>query len=142
MRQGFTLLLAIVVTTLIGTLIGLMLSFTTTTAKQTADFYLKEQAELIAKSATEYTLLKISENNRSNKECINNINDLNGYKSFDVNITIYYFGKNLPSNCNILSNNLYTKESNRTVLIDITVSTIDPTTQERVRFHKRTIQKQ
>lgn len=71
MRHGFTLLLAIVIMVLIGTLMSLMLSFTTTTLKQTEDIYLKEQAELIARSATEYALLKISGNNWSNGECIN-----------------------------------------------------------------------
>ncbi|WOE70605.1 type II secretion system protein [Hydrogenimonas thermophila] len=141
MRHGFTLLLAIVIMVLIGTLMSLMLSFTTTTLKQTEDIYLKEQAELIARSATEYALLKISGNNWSNGECINNINDLNRYKNFDVNITIYYFGKNLPSSCNILANNLYTKESNGTALIDVIVSTTDPITSEKINFHKRTIQK-
>ena len=141
MRHGFTLLLAIVIMVLIGTLMSLMLSFTTTTSKQTEDICLKEQAELIARSATEYALLKISGNNWSNGECINNINDLNGYKNFDVNITIYYFGKNLPSSCNILDNNLYTKESNGTALIDVIVSTTDPITSEKINFHKRTIQK-
>jgi len=141
LRHGFTLLLAIVIMVLIGTLMSLMLSFTTTTAKQTGDIYLKEQAELIARSATEYALLKISGNNWSNGECINNINDLSGYKNFDVNITIHYFGKGLPSSCNILDNNLYTKESNGTVLIDVIVSTIDPITSEKINFHRRTIQK-
>jgi hypothetical protein len=127
--------------TIIGTLMGLMLSFSTTTSKQTEDIYLKEQAELIARSATEYALLKISGNNWSNGECINSIDDLNGYKNFDIDITIYYFGKDLPPNCNILDNNLYTKESNGTVVIDVVVSKTDPTTLERVRFFKRTIQK-
>lgn len=141
MRHGFTLLLAIVIMVLIGTLMSLMLSFTTTTLKQTEDIYLKEQAELIARSATEYALLKISGNNWSNGECINNINDLNRYKNFDVNITIYYFGKNLPSSCNILANNLYTKESNGTALIDVIVSTTDPITSEKINFHKRTDRK-
>ncbi|SFP06047.1 type II secretion system protein [Hydrogenimonas thermophila] len=141
MRHGFTLLLAIVIMVLIGTLMSLMLSFTTTTSKQTEDIYLKEQAELIARSATEYALLKISGNNWSNGECINNINDLNRYKNFDVNITIYYFGKGLPSSCNILDNNLYTKESNGTALIDVIVSITDPITSEKINFHKRTIQK-
>jgi len=139
LKQGFTLLLAIVVMVLIGTLISLMLSFTTTTSKQTGDIYLKGQAELIARSETEYALLKISGNDWSKEECINNINDQ--YKNFDVNITIYYFGKNLPSSCNILDNNLYTKESNGTALIDVIVSTTDPITSEKINFHKRTIQK-
>lgn len=140
-RYGFSLLLAIVILVLIGTLMGLMLSFTTTTAKQTEDLYLKEQEELIARSATEYALLKISGNDWSKGECINKIYDLNGYKNFDIDITIYYFGKGLPSSCNILDNNIYTKESNGTVLIDVFVSTTDPLSSEKIRFHKRTLQK-
>jgi len=148
LREGFTLLLAIVVISLIGTLMGLMLSFTTITSKQTADSYLKEQAELIARSATEYALLKISGNNWSAGECINNINsELNSYKGFDINLAIYYLGNNLPvwdgiKGCkNILDNNIYTNESNGTVLIDVIVSITDPATREKIRFHKRTIQK-
>jgi len=147
-REGFTLLLAIVVMGLIGTLMGLMLSFTTITAKQTADYYLKEQAELIARSATEYALLKISGNDFSTGECVNDINnELKSYKGFDIDLMIYYFGNNLPvwdgiKGCkNILANNIYTNESNGTVLIDVIVSITDPTTLEKIRFHKRTIQK-
>ena len=136
------------VISLIGTLMGLMLSFTTMTSKQTADSYLKEQAELIARSATEYALLKISGNNWSAGECINNINsELNSYKGFDIDLKLYYLGNTLPvwdgtKGCkNILDNSIYTNESNGTVLIDVIVSITDPATREKIRFHKRTIQK-
>ena len=148
MKQAFTLLIAIVMMVLIGTLMSLMLSFTTTSVKQTGDIYLKEQAQLIARSATEYALLKISGNNWSAGECINNINsELNSYKGFDIDLKLYYFGNTLPvwdgtKGCkNILDNNIYTNESNGTVLIDVIVSITDPATREKIRFHKRTIQK-
>jgi len=135
------LLLAIAIMVLVGTLMNLMLSFTTLTVKQTGDIYLKEQTELMARSATEYAILKISGNNWADKECINKIDELSGYKNFNINITMHYFGKDLPSNCNMLDNNLYTKESNATVLIDVIVHKTDPITFETIRFHKRIIQK-
>lgn len=145
MRKGFSLLTAILFLVLVATLSVLALSLSSQSAKQTSDIFLKTQAEILAKSSTEYALLAMSGHDYSTN-CLENINSThNGM--FDINISIRYIGNGLPCNTNaILSNNLVTNDSNRTVIIDTVVSTKQSLTDngtipERIRFHKRTIQK-
>ncbi len=137
MRKGFSLLLAIIVMITIATLMALMISFSATTAKQTSDIYVSEQTKLLARSATELALLSISGHNNS-INCINNIN-FTYQANYDVNMTLYYIGKNLPSSCNTLDNNISTSESNGTVIIDTYVTFNG--SSEPIRYHRRTIQK-
>ncbi len=127
---------------LVATLMMYSFSLSTKTVKQTGDIYMKEQGQLLAKSATEFALLAISGHNNS-ADCINQI-DLQypqGSPVYDINMTLRYIGNGFPAGCNVLSNNISTSESNGTVLIDTVVSYTDPTTNEQVRFHRRTIQK-
>ncbi len=136
-RDGFSLLLAIIVMITIATLMALMISLSSTTLKQTSDIYNYEQTELLAKSATEIALLAISGHD-NNKSCINHINFT--YKTnYDVNMSLYYIGDALPSSCNTLDNNISTKESNGTVIIDTYVTFKGAS--EPIRYHRRTIQK-
>ncbi len=138
MRKGFSLLLAIIVMITIATLMALMISLSSTTAKQTGDIYASEQTKLLAKSATELALLAISGHNNS-VNCIENIN-FTYQNSYDVNMSLYYIGKNLSCNpSHILDNNISTKESNATVIIDTYVTFKG--SSEPIRYHRRTIQK-
>ncbi len=143
MRPAFTLLSAIFLMVLVAVLLMLSLSLSSQTTKQTADLYLQEQAQLLAKSSTEFALLSISAHD-NNSSCINSI-DLaypdTGVKLFDINMTLYYLGNSMPATCNLLDNNIHTDESNGTVLIDTVVTYTDPDSGETVRFHRRTIQK-
>ena len=141
MRKAFSLVTAIFLLVLISTLMAIMLSLSSQTLKQTGDIYLQEQAKLLARSATEYALLAISAHKRdANHKCVENINMHYPNPSFDVNVSIYYIGKNLPcDNSNILDNNISTKESNVTVIVDTFVTSLD--SLEDIRYHKRTIQK-
>ncbi|WP_456404282.1 type II secretion system protein [Hydrogenimonas sp.] len=139
MRPAFTLLSAIFLMVLIAILLMLSLSLSSQTVKQTGDLYLKEQAQLLAKSSTEFALLAISAHENSTS-CINRIRL--GYATlFDIDMTLYYLGSGLPATCNTLDNILATKESNGTVMIDTVVTYTDPESNETVRFHRRTIQK-
>ena len=136
-REGFSLLLAIVVLITIASLMALMISLSSTTLKQTSDIYSYEQSELLAKSATEIALLAISGHDKS-VNCIDRINF--NYKTFyDVNMTLYYIGNKLPTPCNLLDNNISTDESNGTVIIDTFVTFKGAS--EPIRYHRRTIQK-
>ncbi len=143
MRRGFTLLSAIFLMVLVATLMVLAYSLSSQTKKQTGDIYMQEQAQLLARSATEFALLAISgHDNRA--DCIEQI-DLQypqGSPIYDINMTLYYIGNGLPCNTgHMLDNAIATQESNGTVLVDTAISYTDPATGERVRFHRRTIQK-
>ncbi len=127
---------------LVATLMVLAFSLSAQTKKQTGDIYMQEQAQLLGRSATEFALLAISGHDNG-ADCINRI-DLRypqGDPLYDINMTLYYIGNGLPAACNTLSNSIATNESNGTVIIDTFVSYTDPATDERVRFHRRTIQK-
>ncbi len=142
-RKGFGLITAIVVMITVATLMTLMMSLSSSSVKTTVDVYLKEQSELLARSATEYALLAISGHNNSNN-CIQNI-DI-GYPeanpTHEANLTIWYIGTSIP-NCagSILDNNITTPESNLTAIIDVVVNVVAPGITEPIRVHRRTIQK-
>ena len=154
MRKGFSLITAIIFMVLIATLSALALSFSSLNVKQTSDTYLREQAELLLQSSTEYALLAISahEINAANG-CLNTINaqyPKSGNDAiFDINISIYYLGIGLPLTsaakpCQKFSDNdISTTDSNVTVIIDTIVSTNTDNniSTEPIRLHRRTIQK-
>jgi len=139
MRKGFSLLTAIIFLVLIATISAISISLSTQTVKQTADIYLKNQAELLLRSGTEFALLAMSGHNY-NSSCLNDIN-MTYNNQFDINVSIMYIGKGLPSGCQTLDNNISTADSNRTVIIDTFVSTKADITTEPIRLHRRTIQK-
>lgn len=144
MRKGFGLITAIIILITVSTLMALMMSLSSTSVKVTMDLYLKEQAELIARSATEYALLAISGHDNS-QNCIQNIN-MNYPSSsptHEANVTIWYIGSGITNCSNVLANDINTSESNLTVIIDTVVSVNQANTQitEPIRIHRRTIQK-
>ncbi|WP_281950436.1 hypothetical protein [Nitrosophilus kaiyonis] len=142
MRKSFSLITAIIILVIISTLMVVMLSLSTQTAKQTGDIYLKEQVELLAKSATEYAILAIQGHDNKNS-CINSINikyPVSTNPQYDINVSIYYIGNNLPCDSDhILANNIATSDSNGTVIIDTIVTNLQ--SDEPIRYHRRTIQK-
>lgn len=153
MRRGFSLITAIVFIVLIATIGALALSFSALTVKQTSDTYLREQAELLVQSGTEYALLAISahEINATNG-CLNTINAQfpnTATPLFDINISINYLGIGLPARnaarpCQKFSeSNITTIDSNVTVIIDtiVELTSGNNITTEPIRLHRRTIQK-
>lgn len=147
MRRAFSMLTAIIFMVLVATLGALALSLSTTTAKQTGNLYLREQAELLVQSATEYALLAISGHDFSSN-CLNTISatypESGTNKLFDINISLYYLGNGLPIGCQTLTNNLDnidTNESNLTVMIDTIVTSASGIAAEPIRLHRRTLQK-
>ena len=149
MRKGFSLITAIVFMVLIASIAALSLSFSTFSTKQTTDLFLREQAELLLQSGTEFALLAISGHDIvATNNCINAINSqypqAGAAAIFDINITINYMGSGLPAaGCNILSNAVDTNDSNLTVIIDTIVETTPDNniSTEPIRLHRRTIQK-
>ncbi|WP_201353902.1 type IV pilus modification PilV family protein [Hydrogenimonas urashimensis] len=141
MRRGFTLLSAIFLMVLVATLMVLAYSLSAQTKKQTGDIYMQEQAQLLARSATEFALLAVSGHDNT-ADCIDQINLRypQGSPVYDINMTLYYIGNGLPCS-HILANGIATAESNGTILIDTSVSYTIPDSNEKVRFFRRTIQK-
>ncbi len=139
MRRGFSLITALIFLVVIATIGALSISLSTQSAKQTGDIYLKNQAGLLLRSGTEYAMLAMSGHDYS-VNCLNQVNMT--YKSqFDINVSIMYIGNGLPASCNRLANDIATADSNRTVIIDTFVTTINDITSEPIRLHRRTIQK-
>ncbi len=140
--------MAIVVLVTVSTLSALMISLSSSSAKQTSDAYLKEQAELLAQSATEYAVLAILGHNNRNS-CVERI-DIT-YPSaassmFDINVSLWYIidSSQAPTTCSqVLSDGLTTgSNSHMTVLVDTVVSSSSNLNlSEPIRVHRRTIQK-
>ncbi len=147
LRDGFSVISAILIMVLISTILVMSLSLSSKSVKQTTDVYLKAQAEILARSATEYALLAISghEINATNG-CIDNIL-INYNGTHDANISIMYIGNGLPVSTatppewTILANNIATEESDVTVIIDTVITVAEDVTDEPIRIHRRTIQK-
>lgn len=145
-RSGMAMIMAITVIVTIATILALSLQLSTQTSKKTVDLYLYEQAALLSHSATEYTMLKISQATPCSIDRL----DFNYNGSFDVNASMHYIsvaGSPCDGNASLDGTNLatvtYPSSSGATVIIDIAVSvpkSLNLTTQP-IRYFRRTIQK-
>ncbi len=137
------MLTAIIFILLVGLLLAFAINSLTTSVKRTTDIYTIEQAQILAKSGTEYAILAAQGHNFTSG-CLQHIN-INYQNTYDINITIHYIGKGFPAGCGpyILSNSLQTKDSNGTAIIDTVVS-LKPslqTDETHISYARRTIQK-
>ncbi len=145
-RSGFAMIMAIILIVVLSTIMAIMLTLTRKTTKDTTNLYLKEQAVLLAKSATELALLEISGHNRGakgNTNCLNQVNAVYPNATspiFDINTTIRYIGLNCQNGSNYISS-ITTPDSNGSVLIDTTVTLTSGTSVEPIRYFRRTLQK-
>ncbi len=146
MRKGFSLITAIIIMMAVSLLMTMMISLSSSTVKSTTDMYLKEQAAMLARSATEYALLAISGHDNT-QNCIQNINMTYPNATsptHEMNVSIIYMGRGIPNcNNNLLDDNISTSDSNLTAIIDVIVSVRKDQTgiTEPIRIHRRTIQK-
>ena len=149
-RDGFAMIMAIFFMIVIATLLTYMLSSSTETAKRTTNTYVNEQAQLLAKSATEYTILRVSGIDRAISGCMTSFNAQYPDSTnpiFDINVSINYFG--LTNACAPLFGagataigTIQTAESNGTMMIDVYVSdNAGLLLHEPIRYHRRTLQK-
>ena len=137
-RAAFAMIMAIIVIIVISTIMALSLSLTAQTSKRTTDIYLYEQAELIAKSATELTMLEIAQNG-----CLNTFTptfDADTTAIFDVTVSMQYIYTGAVGGCTPYFN-ITTPEQNGSVLMDVVVSTKANITTEPIRYFRRSIQK-
>ena len=145
-RKGFGLITAIIIMLTVAILMSMMIGLSTATTKQTSDIYIKEQARLYLRSATEYALMAISGHN-NDTDCIKDIT-LNfknaGVTHYTAKIDLWYMGKGIPSACGkVLDNTVQTDDSNYTVIMDVTVEANQTNLglTEPIKVHRRTLQK-
>ncbi|HIC44925.1 MAG TPA: type II secretion system protein [Sulfurimonas sp.] len=152
LRSGMAMILAIAFLVVIAGIMATMLNLSSLGNKRSEHLYFKEQAQLLAKSATEYALLAISAHDRTGGSCITTINSQfpasNPY--YNITTNIRYIGledlggtcqSSSPINPTSLVSTISTPESIGTVLIDVQVSNINTGLTENVVFHRRTLQK-
>ncbi len=133
MRNGFGMIQVIFFMLILSGLLTIAMKYATITTKQTADLYVKEQAELFMSSAVELALLGIS----SHSGKLDEINVISDDKRFEANITIktYYLFTNPITN-------LETEESNGMIDMNIIVKTTKhPKNSREVRLTRRSLQR-
>ena len=146
-RPAFAMIMAISVIVIVATIMAIGMLLSTKSAKKTADLYLYEQAVLLAHSAAEYSLLKIAQDGPCS-----HFNDLQFTQDgiYQIKITNrFIYTAPLPAACiddGSANDNVYatviTPEQNGSVLMDVSVSIVDPTViSEPIRYFKRSIQK-
>jgi len=136
-RKAFAMIMAMGVIVLIAGMMAASLSFSSQTSKQSSDIYLREQAELYAKSAAEFALLDIASRAPCTGAAGFNIPfGIGGI--FNINVT-YQFVYDVACGGGIDYTQVTTADQNGSVLLDITVTTNEGT--EPIRIFRRTIQK-
>jgi len=152
-RRGIAMIMAIAVIVILATIMALSLQITAQTSKQTINDYLHEQAILLTRSATEYTLLRISAQDRnSTAGCLTDLNGTyapDGNTLFDMNISIQYIGLSAGAGINecsvsqsyILNADVDDPNSKGSILLDVVVTANKDLTTEPIRYHRRTLQK-
>lgn len=145
MRSGIAMITAIAFLVIISGIMAVMMNMSSLANKRTEHLYFTEQAQLLAKSATEFALLAISGHDRAGGSCLQTISSTYaGY--LDVNTTIRYIGlAGLGGTCatNSFVNAVNTTQSVGTVLIDVYVTSDDAVLNlgNPISYHRRTIQK-
>lgn len=145
-RKGFAMILAIFIVVLIALGGTLLLSNATIGSKSISNGYLRSQAELLAQSATEYSLMQAQGINTAGGTCLKQlniaVNDAAGKAMFNIGTSLSYSFKGAaPVGC-VGANTLATGTGKDTmVLIDTTVTSDLNLTTETIQVHKRSWQK-
>ncbi len=164
MKKGFSLIAAIFFIIIFATLSALGLSLSSRALNQTGGIYLYEQAELLAKGAIEYTMVRLLKElpcgvpgkaacalPTQSSDCANFPTTLTGNFPNNTNpllkytVNVRYFDTASPSlGCPAASTTIITTPSSRgTVMLDVVVemATAQLQKQNPIRFHRRTLQK-
>ena len=142
-RRGFGLITAIIIMMTVAVLMSLMIGLSSSTVKQTSNLFIKEQARLYLRSATEFALLAISGHNNSSN-CITDVNINFESNSYIAKVDIWYMGNGIPTGCShIADNSVQTDDSNYTVIMDVIVEANQSKLglNEPIKLHRRTLQK-
>ena len=154
-REAFSMVTALVIIVLMATVAGFVMNLSGKIVKSTTTQYQHEQAELYAKSYTEYAILAVTANNRS-VDCVETISGIigedpeagNGYR---VRTHIAYIANGTDvdlskcSSTRILSNAVTTQSTPLTIIIDAYVDykDLDNVGEDTpwLTVHRRTVQK-
>ncbi len=144
-RRGFGLITAIIIMMTVAVLMSLMIGLSSSTVKQTSNLFIKEQARLYLRSATEFALLAIS-GHPNNTNCIEDLNISFDNSSYNANVNIWYMGRGIPATCGHIitnANNVQTDDSNYTVIMNVTVEANQAKLglSEPIKLYRRTLQK-
>ena len=149
MRSGFSVIAATVIVAIISVVGAMVLSVSATSSKRATDDYLRNQAEMLARSATEFAIMRLHGFVSVNGDCLERL-DINA-TPFDVNVTFGYILNSPKSNCmSVLSSN--STNADDYAVIDVVVKErvsgnpnkeFDPASisKESVTVHKRTLQR-
>jgi hypothetical protein len=140
-RNAMAMIMAIAAIVVVATIMALSMAMTTETTKRTSDLYLYEQSILLSKSAAEYALLLVAQNQPCTD--LNTTFTQDTFYTIDIGIS-YIYDSVAPCTANggALYTTVATPEQNGSVLLDVTVSVTDATvTTEPIRYFRRTIQK-
>ncbi len=150
MKKGFGLIQTLIIILLVSGLMVMALKYASLTAKQTADSYMRERAELFMKSAIELTLLAISGYDRkSNGNCLQEVNVTSPDQRFlaDINITKYYLleGSDDCTYCGNRCQPIQTEDSHGMVMLEVKVESNDTNPRnrgrEKIKLLRRTLQR-
>nr|WP_321267705.1 hypothetical protein [uncultured Sulfurimonas sp.] len=142
-KNAMAMMMAIIVLVVISTIMALSLTLTTQTAKRTTDLYLYEQSALLAHSASEYAMLRISQVAPCEQENFSFTHD--GIYNIDVSLQYVYTSPSpcltavAPHGVDYNNSTINYPDTNGTVLMDISVTTNQGT--EPIRYFRRSIQK-
>jgi type II secretory pathway pseudopilin PulG len=147
-RRGFGIITAIILLVLIATVSAMILSIATTSSKKATDDYLRIQAEMLARSATEFAVMRVQGFNRTGADHVANTADDTCLENLDItaepyeaNVTISYLMAADTACGNELATDVKDTDLNGMTIIDVVVTTKDGTSTEPIRIHKRTLQK-
>jgi len=157
-KKAFSMITAIFTIVIMASVTALIMNVTGKTVKETTVQYQKEQAVLLARSYTELGLLYAIHYDRgANNDCLETITAEFGDPDnlYEITINLKYLSNDtlLPQTCEDDGNTIArwvdnggTGGFNQTisVVIDVYVkykNFDDPTTNRKVTFHRRTLQK-
>ena len=153
-RKAFSMLTAIMVIVLMASVGAFVMSLSGKMVKTTTTQFQREQAELLAKSYTEYAIMAVMANDAvTTNNCVETINGTNIIRpqnngGFNVTVQIAYIGTNTQrvTNCSAIrqfSSAVVTTDSPLNVMIDVYIryQDLDGVNTNWITYHKRTLQK-
>jgi len=145
MRNGFSMVTAVFIIVIMATVGIFVMNLSGKIVKSTTTQYQHEQAELYAKSYTEYAILAVTGNDRSS-DCLQTISTtIDNYYRVRTHISYIVNGTEVNTNkCDgvrVLSNTVTRPDTPLTIIVDAYVDYKDPDTGKYHTVHRRTVQK-
>ncbi len=143
-RKAFSMLTAIVVIVLMASVAMFIMSLSGKMVKATTTQYQREQAMLLSKSYTEYTVMAVTANKHNSTNCLNTING--AYQDYNITVKLSYIANTSTdiSNCSRrLSTAVTTPGSPLNIIVDVFVRYPDYDHPDNLMktYYKRTLQK-